>query len=274
MIPMRSYQEYKRRSLLPLTGVALGAYYVLVLVPLGHRAESLDEPLQKAWRKLATAIDQTNATAIDFQTLTRQCRETQEALSTLRKACQEAHARLDLAPALRAKLKAPFQLVDYETERSKRMNELARQAREHLVAIDPIVYAGFPAHTADLPEPALLWAALSFTDELLESAVACQVAAIHTLEVPLALTNAPRAEVSGRWTEIPVQVEFTAPAGSASKLAQNLPLRTEELQAAALPGTAPDKMPLLLDRLVIKKQSPDKPDEVRVWLRAVGFVPP
>jgi hypothetical protein len=27
-----------------------------------------------------------------------------------------------------------------------------------------------------------------------------------------------------------------------------------------------------VDRLVVKRQTPDKPDEVRVWLRVVGFV--
>jgi hypothetical protein len=34
----------------------------------------------------------------------------------------------------------------------------------------------------------------------------------------------------------------------------------------------PEKPALFIDRLVIKKQSPDKPDEVRVWMRLVGFV--
>jgi hypothetical protein len=51
-----------------------------------------------------------------------------------------------------------------------------------------------------------------------------------------------------------------------------LPLRADELRAAGLPEAPVDKPPLFVDRLIIRKQSPDKPDEVRVWLRVVGFV--
>ena len=46
----------------------------------------------------------------------------------------------------------------------------------------------------------------------------------------------------------------------------------KEIRAAALPEAPADKPPLFVDRLVVQKQSADKPDEVHVWLRAVGFV--
>jgi hypothetical protein len=51
-----------------------------------------------------------------------------------------------------------------------------------------------------------------------------------------------------------------------------LPLRANEIQAAGLPEAPADKPPLFVDRLIMQKQSPDKADEVHVWLRAVGFV--
>lgn len=62
---MPSFQEYKRRSLIPLGGVALAAYYLLVFVPLDRRAGSLDEPLGKDWARLAASLDQTNAVSLD-----------------------------------------------------------------------------------------------------------------------------------------------------------------------------------------------------------------
>ena len=55
-------------------------------------------------------------------------------------------------------------------------------------------------------------------------------------------------------------------------LLQYLPLRADELKAAGSPEIRPDKAPLFIERLVMRKQSPDKPDEVRLSLRAVGFV--
>jgi hypothetical protein len=55
-------------------------------------------------------------------------------------------------------------------------------------------------------------------------------------------------------------------------LVKCLPLRADEIRAAGLPEAPADKPALFVDRLIIQKQSPDKADEVHVWLRAVGFV--
>ena len=118
----------------------------------------------------------------------------------------------------------------------------------------------------------MLWAALSYTDDLLDTAVRCKVAAIHSLEVAVALTNSINPEATARWAEIALQAEFTAPADNAVKVVQILPLTTEEIKAAGLPAPTAPKAPLFIDRLIIRKESPEKLDEVRVWLRAVGFV--
>ena len=96
--------------------------------------------------------------------------------------------------------------------------------------------------------------------------------AIHTLEVPPVLTNTPPTNGLVRLTQIPLQLEFTAPAASVARLLQSLPLRADEIRAAGLPAAPPDKPVLFVDRLIVQKQSPEKPDEVRVWLRAAGFV--
>ena len=268
---MASFHEYRRRSLVPLAVLGLAAYYFVVFAPLSRRAASLDEPLQQAWRKLATSLDQTNAIALDFQHITNQLGETRRDLSILDGAKKEAATRLELSTALRARLSTPFQLVDYQIERSKQIDELDKQAKQQQLAMDPAVFAGFPEHTADLQDPALLWVALSLTGDLLGTAARCKVAAVHFLEVALPLTNAPAAG-AGTWAEIPLQIEFTASAENALKLVQSLPLRADEIKAAGLPPASTDKAPLLIDRLIIKKQSPEKLDEVRVWLLVVGFV--
>lgn len=272
---MASYHELRRRALLPLTGLALALFYLLVFVPLARHADDLDEPLEKSWHKLAASLDQSNAMTLDFVHITNQLYETRQSLALLEAAEKKAAARLELSPALRARLGATFQLVDYENERSQQMDELARQARQHQVTLDPAVLAGFPAHTVEVQEPALLWAALAFADDLLDTAVRCQVTAIHSLEVPLPLTNSLPVLDSERvrtWTEIPVETEFTASADSAARLIESLPRRADELRAGGLPEAPPNKIPLFLDRLIIKKQASDKLDEVRVWLRATGFV--
>lgn len=269
---MISFREYRRRSLIPLVGLGLLGYYVLFYLPLAHRAASLDEPLQKAWRKLAGSVDQTNAMTLDLVRLTNQLSDTRQALAVVESTKKEAATRLDLSGELKAKMNAPFQLVDYQNERSKQIDELDKQAKEQKIAVDAAVFAGFPEHTIDTADPALLWPALTLTDDLLATAIRCKVSAIHSLEVPLTSTNSPGAETAGRWDWIPLQLEFTASAASAEQFVQSLPLRAEEIRAAGLPPAPADKTPLFIDRLIIKKQSPEKTDEVRVWVQAVGFV--
>jgi hypothetical protein len=266
------FSEYQRRGIVPLAGLVLAAYYLFVLVPVSRRAARLDEPVQKAWQKLSIALDQTNTLAIDFLHITNQLSETRQALLILENAKQQATARLQLGAAVRAKMQADFALVEYENERSRQLEELAKLAKQEQVAIEPAVFANYPEHTADVKQPAFLWAALSLTDGLLRTAVRCKVTAIQSLDVPPVLTNAPPLNSSERLVEIPLHLEFTGFATNAEKLLQSLPLRADEIRAAGLPEAPADKPVLFIDRLVVQKQSADKLDEVHVWLGAVGYV--
>jgi hypothetical protein len=270
MRPLR-FHECQRRGLLPVAAVALGAYYLLVLVPLGQKAGNLDGPLLRAEQKLALSLGQTNLRAMDFQYITSQYRETRQALAALESARKRARSQLEFGPAVRARISAPFQLVEFENERSKTLEELAKRAGQQLLLLEPGVLAGFPEFTVEVKEPELLWPALSMTDGLMETALHCKIAAIHSLAVPMAVTNAP-APGSTRLAEIPIELEFTGSASSAGKLIQSLPRRGEELRAAGYTDLPADKPPLYIDRLIVKKQSPEKPDEVRVAVRLIGFV--
>src|SRR5437764_8128643 len=111
---MASFQEYRRLSILPLAALGLAAFYMFFYRPLDRRCRSLDAPLQAAWKKLAESLDQTNALTLDFTHITNQLSETREALALFDSAKQKATARLELGASVRAKMSAPFQLVDYE----------------------------------------------------------------------------------------------------------------------------------------------------------------
>lgn len=269
---MASLNEIKRRSILPLAALGVVAYYLLVCVPLAHRAENLDRPLKKAWHRLEVSLGQTNATALDFVQITNQLSETRHQLTLLEEAKKKAVAHLELSPDLRERISAPFQLVDYQNERSKQIDDLDSKTKREKITIDPMVYAGFPEYTADIQEPGLLWAALSMTTDLLDTAVRSKVAAIHSLEVAVALTNSVDLEIATHWAEIALQLEFTASAPNALEVIQSLPLTAEGTRAAGLPPPAHQKAPLFIDRLIIRKETREKLDEVRVWVRATGFV--
>jgi hypothetical protein len=266
--------EFQRRGIVPLAGVVLVAYYFLVLLRLSHTSRELDGPVQKAKQRLSISLDQTNLAAIDFLHITNQLAETRQALLLLENAKQKATSRLHLGAAVRAKMHNDFVLVEYANERSRQLEALDKLAKQEQVAIEPAVFVNYPEHTADIlgQQRNLLWAALAFTDSLLQTAVRCKVTAILALETPPVLTNAPSASSAERLTEIPLLLEFTSGAANAEKLLQCLPLRADEIRAAGLPEATADKPVLFINRLVVQKQSPDKLDEVHVWLCAVGYV--
>jgi hypothetical protein len=263
--------ETRRRSLLPLLAVGLAGLYLFVFLPLGRKADSLDEPLNQAWRRLATAVGQTNATQLDFVALTNQLHETRAALVVFDRARQQARARIELDEGLRARLAEPFQLVDYNYESGRKMDELSRLARAQSVALEPGVFAGFPDQRADMNEPALLWADLQFLDCLLTTAINAKVATIHSVKA--ALPSGPASyNGAGTFTELPVHIELTGTAANVGRFLQTLPLRAAEIRAAGLPESPTNKPALFIDRILLRKQAPEKPDEVRLALRAVGFV--
>jgi len=263
--------EYQRRGIIPLAGIALAAYYIMVFLPLKRHAEKLDSPVEKARAKLAASLDQTN-TPLDFLSISNQLDETKHARAVFEDARQKAVARIELAPAIRARINAPFQLVDFENERSKEMDDLKRVAAKQQITIEPQVFAGFPEHTADVKRPELLWAALSSVDGLLRTAVQAKVTAIHALETITLTTNTPVSNNADRLAEIPVQIELTASGETMTKLLAALPLRGDELRASGFPDAPVEKPPLFIDRVIIRKQSPEKTDEIRVFLRLVAFV--
>jgi hypothetical protein len=268
---MSSFREYQRRCVVPMAGLALAAYYIFVFMPLSRKAHNLDAPLEKEWRTLSASLEQTNSVTIDFLHITNQLAETRQALTILENARQKAAPRLDPGPVVRAKMNAPFELVDYENERSKEVDELVRLAKQKEITVESAVYFGLPGHTAEIRQPRLLWPALAMADGFLRTAMQCKVAAIHSLDIPFGLTNLT-ANGAERLAQIVLQVEFTGPVTSVGKVLQSLPLRGEELRGAGLVDAPPDKPALFIDRLVIKKQAPEKPEEVRVWMRLVGFV--
>jgi hypothetical protein len=262
------FREYHRRSFIPLAAMALGAYYILVFLPLHRHALRLDTPLLRAGQRLAATMDQTNASSIDFLHITNQLQETRQAIGFLRDARQKALARIEPGPGIQASMNAPFELVEFENQRSKETDALQRLAKQSGVTLDAGVLAGLPEHTLEVRQPALLWPALSMATDLVRSAIQCKVAALYSLSFPAALDST----AADRLVELPFELEFSGSASNALQLLRSLPLRSEELRAAGWTNAPAQKPALFLDRVLLKKQSSDKLDDVRVSLRAVGFV--
>jgi hypothetical protein len=267
---MRLDAETRRRSIIPLLAAILAAVYLFGFVPIDRKAKSLAAPLEQSWRRLAAQLGKTNALELDFVGLTNQLQATHTARAAFETARQQASARVEIDAMLRAQLEEPFLLVDYLYEAGRRMDALSRLAKQESVVLEPAVFMGFPEPSAAMKEPSLLWADLALLESLLTTAINAKVATIHSITAPLPLTHA--STNNGSLAELPLQIELTGPIPNVGRFLQTLPLRAEEIHAAGLPGAPTNKPALFIDRLVLRKQSPEKLDEVRLSLRAVGFV--
>lgn len=271
---MRIEPETRRRIVLPLLAAGLGAIYLFVFLPLDRKAQSLDAPLKQSWRRLAAAMGRTNALTLDFVGLTNQFNDIRAALDTVKTARQHARARVELDAAAREQISLPFLLVDYHNETGRRMDTLAQLAREQKVKLEAGVFDGFPEHSADLSQPSLLWAQLAFLDELLTTAINANVTTIHSVASQTPQTNGAPASAGLSLAELSVQIELTGATTNVARFLQAVPLRAGEIRAAGLPAAPTNKPALFIDRVVLRKQTPEKPDEVHLSLRVVGFVFP
>jgi hypothetical protein len=269
---MRLDPETRYRSILPLLAGVLGAVYLFVFLPIDRKAGSLDAPLEQSWRKLAAALGQTNAFKLDFVSLTNQLNETRTALTAFELARKQARGRVELDAALREQLGGPFLFVDYKNEAGRRMDALAVLAKQEGVVLEPAVLAGFPEQSADMREPALLWAELAFLDSLLTTAIHAKVTTIHFIAAQMPLINAPPSSNGRSLAELPMQIELTGPITNVTRFLQTLPLRADEILAAGLPAAPTNKPALFIDQFMLRKQTPAKLDEARLSLRVVGFV--
>ncbi len=265
--------ERRRRFLIPLITLGLAAYYFLVFLPLGHRSAELDQPLEQTGRDLAFALGKTNLPVLDAPAIAHQLQQTEQSLAALQATVHQAGQRLQLSADVQARMRAQFQLVDYQYERQIEMDDLGRLAAKHKVKLEPAVLAGFPEHTADVKNPWLLWAKLELLHHLLTTAVDNQVTAVHALRVSSRRTEPARAESTRKLIAVPLDLELTGSMTNVTRFLRSLPLRAEELKAAGLPEAAASKPPLFIDRLLMLKHAPGQPDEVSLSLQVTGFVP-
>jgi len=79
---MAGFGEIQRRAIIPLVGLALVGCYLMIYRPFARHAAALDTPVHKSWTRLATSLEQTNSTSIDFVHITNQLNDTRQALAT------------------------------------------------------------------------------------------------------------------------------------------------------------------------------------------------
>lgn len=259
-------------ALVVLGALTLAVLYLTVERRLAARLAEQEAPLADLRRRLAVAAGEAGFTNNPSpERLAARLTELRAATAGFAAAVTGAQERLALPATLRERLDAPFQLVEFQNELGRRLEELGQAAATAKVTLDAAVAGGFPRHSPDLGRPELQWVQLDLVTRLVRGAVAARVAAVHEIAVPV--TPARPLEGSPAWDEVRAFIAFTGPAEAALALVTALTLTPQEAVPAGFPAELTGRPVLLLDRLLVRRSALERPDEVRVELVVSQVVP-
>lgn len=274
MISPQKSQAVQRMLL--LGGVFLFLAYVLVYLPLCDRVAGLDKPLVDTWRAIQHArIVEASVKGVSSEPLEQRLREMEILSRRLAGLSNTLAARIAFDAAVRAKMRQPFQLVDYQNELQLNKEELQGLAAAQNVTLAPAALAGYPEYSADLVQPELLWGHLAVTHEALKLAVACQVSNIVSVSVrpPRPLGADESAPVFAY--ELPAQLQLVGTMPAITRFLASLPASAKEAKPSlGLPDFSASKPALFIDRILLRKEPPDKPNLVRLEVRLAGLLIP
>ena len=271
MMTLQQIARVRWFMLAVVLGLALAQFFIFR--PLSRKAEALDEQLAKVGQELLNVnLDISGIHNLDL----KEVQKTRETLLASLAAAETngqliAH-RIEFEPEIRAKLKEPFLLIDFQNERGKRIEQLTDLARTQQVTLEATALAGFPEHKAEMKEPNLLWAELAMVHHVLTAAINSKAGTVKNLSLLTVQPYRPAGGTEVYLEEIPLRVELVASVESVANFLLALPLRGDEIKAAGLPESRPGKPALFLDKLIIRKVSPEKLAEVHLDAVVCGFV--
>lgn len=252
-----------------LSALALVAYYFLVYWPLSNTVVFLDKPLTNLWQQLVlTNGNGRSVDALDLAATSENLRQSQLARRTLAQQREQVLSRIALDPEIEKKLRQPFQYIDFQNERQARIEELSGLAKKQQVALDPSVVGEYPRYTAEQEYPSALWAELAIFHHALATALHSKIKSIQSAKMlPMEIH---RSEPAGSF-EFRVALELIGPMSAASRFLLAVPLRGIELKDLGLQEVLAAKPVLFIDKMILRKSSADRPDEVQVNVVVSGF---
>lgn len=256
-----------------LAGLVLVLYYASVFKPLSRRVDDLDGPLTNLWHSFVTTNRTHEACAgLDFTLVDQRVEELRGALKHLESAQSAVQTRLKLPPEVNARLAEPFQLIDFQNDRSRQAEALTRLAKEKGVACEPAVLNGLPEYSVDLVDPRLLWPRLYFANQLLLAAVHSKVAGLRSLTQLPSISHRKDSVGDGLLEELPMRIELFGPTPAVAQFVTSLPLRGEDLNLVGLDTLLTNKPVFFAGRILARKHSPERPEDVLLELTVSGWV--
>ncbi len=269
MIATKKYRHLQKTLL--LICLVLGVYTFAVYLPLNSWVKSFDKPIEQNLKVLNKKFPlNADKNWIDISPLEKNIKDYEEIEARLDALKITIERQTAFSEQVVAKLKQPFQLVEYQNERQLCQEELQAAASSNFVTIYPGVLAGYPEYSSEMKNPELLWAYLSMVHNSLLSAINCRITSINSLMTRPVKTIAQDDKTNAFPRELSFKITVAGNSRSVLKFVTLLPAKfNPEVKDASLKM---DKPELYIDRILIKKDGIEDTDNVMADLRICGFV--
>ncbi|MCD6338096.1 MAG: hypothetical protein J7M29_01780 [Verrucomicrobia bacterium] len=270
---MRAGALQRQTQFLLLAALAAGMGYFGGLRPLKERIRSDQATVTNLWFRLSASNRALalpgGLTPENFQ---EQSALWEKRLAACRAAEKEIRDRLRIPEPVARRLRKPFFLIDFQTERQALAESLAAFAKKQGQAFSPGATNGLPVFTGEESDPRRLWLRLFFSEQLLRAAAWAKVGAVQTLQqLPAIESAAPFGRAA---VELPMYLETRGDFDRLLDLIHALPRSGAALGESAGAAGLTNKPALFLRRLFVAKSSPTNPGEVRAQLTVSGIFLP
>ncbi len=176
--------------------------------------------------------------------------------------------RIRIDPGFEERMEEEFSLAGYQSFRENKIEHLAERARKLKLDLAAEASGGLPPHQVDEPHPQSQWARLSLSYHLVQTAIEAGIQSVERLEVAPAGTGEEDAELAS----CRMEMEMVCRSGQLWRLLYMLPMTSDEIRKSLEREDFPDHKPaIFVERILIRKNSDANPDQVRAWIRTVGF---
>ncbi|NGO39587.1 hypothetical protein G4L39_09290 [Limisphaera ngatamarikiensis] len=223
---------------------------------LSRRVQELNGPLGAA-RKQLVAMARTNvyARGLAASVLQETALQMQLSRDRLLQAGRMVSARVAWDELTRQRLVGEFQLLEFDRQRYLTMADLRTRAASAKVTVADAVWAQYPDYDATLVPASLHWALLATAQQILLTAIHCQVGAISNLTVLPTLSYPAEESGPPQWHQFRVQLELAGPAAALERFLRSLPVRPEDGPMGGVVPIPGKTQAFFVDRMLMKNVS-------------------
>jgi hypothetical protein len=269
---LKAQKRQRAQVFLLVCGIIIITYYFVVVHHLSKHASAPDQALGEGWKQLAdAALEIEDVTQLDIAGIEQKHTDWRQAVTELEVRAQGLSDRMNLASNILKRIEGPFILLEFQAEHQRRLEEMAALLKQKKVRLGFKLLDAFPEYATSVKQPNMLWAQLSLVHHLLALAAACEVEEITKLELRPNQSFHAADDLDPFLEKYSAYIELISLSPKINKFLLSLPLLPAEIEANGLPEAPPTKPVMLIDEILLQKNSTNQNDAALLKLTASGF---